>query len=265
MSYKIALLSLFLIFPLQITLPQGEIDDQAKIFYRNEKTLGLLINSNGYGLSGRFGKQINARNKQIFTTDISVIKHPKESKTISTVNYRSFVYGKLNTFFTVRAGYGYQHEMFRKLDKGGISIRYFYDLGPSFGFYKPVYYEVFKIDPYTSIPEYYPSKFDPSKSDISYAGKYSFFKGLSEINFDPGVYARFGFCFEYSTTDNIIHAIEAGVIADVFMLGVPIMAYNNEDFFYPALFVSYRFGKVVDARFSARKRKEMEKESETKE
>lgn len=259
MSYRIAFISLLYIFSLQIILSQGEIDDQAKIFYRNEKTLGLLINSNGYAVSGRYAKQINARNKKIYTSDIAIFKHPKETK-IQTGDFRSFVNGKLNTFFTVRGGIGFQHELYRKLDKGGISIRYFYDFGPSIGFFKPIYYEVAEYLT-ASTYRFYPAKFDPTVEQYI-VGKYSFFKGLNEIQINPGAYGRLGFCFEYSSADKVIHAIEAGIVMDAFIRKVPIMAETKEQFLYPALFISYRFGKVVDARFSAKKRKELEKESE---
>jgi len=261
MGYKIVFISLFFSLFFHAIYPQGEINDQAKIFYRNEKTLGLLLNSNGYGLGGRYATQINAKNKKLYSADLVFFKHPKEVKTTIYPSYKGFVQGKLNTFFTIRTGIGYQHEVYRKIDKGGISIRYYYDFGPSIGMYKPVYYYIVDLN---NTQQTYPDKYDPTVEQ-TIIGKYSFFKGLSEIKVNPGVYAKIGFCFEYSPTDNVIHAIETGIVADVFLSGVPIMAHNNANFFYPAIYASYRFGKVVDAQFSARKRKQMAKEMELNE
>ena len=50
---------------------QGELAESPRIFYRNEKSIGVLLNSNGWGLSGRFAKRINARKKTIYEIDFA--------------------------------------------------------------------------------------------------------------------------------------------------------------------------------------------------
>jgi hypothetical protein len=123
---------------------QGEIKDQARIFYRNEKSFGISLNTNGIGVSGRYATRINARNKTLWEIDGANIKHPKEIRiSNSYYNNRSFVFGKQNLFINLRGGWGKQHEMFRKIDRGGISIRRYFTVGPVIGFLKPIYYEVF--------------------------------------------------------------------------------------------------------------------------
>lgn len=232
-----------------ILLAQGELSDQPRIFYRNEKSIGVLLNSNGYGISGRYAKRINARKKTIYELDIIGVKHPKEVK---ITNYypsnKSYVFGKLNSFFDIRAGYGRQKEMFRKVDRGGISIRRYYSFGPSLGILKPVYYEVIEtntIDPNNNYLKQ--EKFDPSIHQGYIWGKASFFKGIDEISLVPGAYGRFGFSFEYSRHDITLHALETGVALDIFPKNIPIMATEKNNFIFFSLFVSYRFGKVVDA------------------
>jgi hypothetical protein len=44
---------------------QGEIDQQQKVFYRNEWSLALMINSNGFGLNYRYCDRINAADKRL--------------------------------------------------------------------------------------------------------------------------------------------------------------------------------------------------------
>lgn len=258
---KILILLLIILYSTFIAYNQGEIDDQEKIFYRNEKTLGLLLNSNGFGINGRYGKQINARNKLIYNIDIAGIKHPKEYKT-TTVNYytSSYIYGKLNSFFVLRSGIGKQHKIFKKIDRGGISIKRFYTFGPALGFIKPIYYKI----QYQGSYKFYSSKFDPEGS-LNIVGRYSFFRGLSETQITPGAFAKFGFSFEYSTVDDIIHALEAGFVFDGYVRGVPIMANTKKSHFFFTLFVSYRFGKIVNAQFSPKKRREMKKRKEEEE
>lgn len=231
-------------------LAQGELREQPRIFYRNEKSIGILLNSNGYGISGRYSKRIDARKKTNYELDLLFIKHPKEVKSPFNHynNNKSFVYGKLNSFFDIRAGYGRQKELFRKVDRGGISIRRFYSLGPSLGIIKPVYYEVIQsnsADPNTKYLEQ--MKFDPSINQGFIWSRASFFKGIDEISVVPGAFGKAGICFEYSRHDITLHALEAGIVLDIFPKEIPIMATEKNNFIFFSFFVSYRFGKVIDA------------------
>lgn len=228
---------------------QGELSDQSRIFYRNEKSIGVLLNSNGYGLSGRYAKRINARRKTIYELDLIGIKHPKEVK---ITNYygsnKSYVFGKLNSFFNIRAGYGWQKEMFRKIDRGGISIRRYYSFGPTLGILKPVYYEIIQSNNADPNDRFLTQeKFNSATHQGNIWGKASFFKGIDEISLMPGAYGRFGISFEYSRHDITLHALEAGIALDIFPKKIPIMATEKNNFAFFSLFVSYRFGKVVDA------------------
>jgi len=227
---------------------QGEIKSQARIFYRNEKSIGFSLNSNGMGISGRYAKRINARNKTLWEIDLANIKHPKEIKiSNSYYNNRSFVFGKENLFINLRGGWGKQHEMFRKVDRGGISIRRYFTVGPVIGFLKPIYYEVFKAGG-GGVNDYYitEEKFSTSTHQGNIYGRASFFKGIDETSIMPGIYGRFGISFEYSKSDITIHAIETGVSLDLFPKEMVIMATEQNNFYFLTLFVAYRFGKVVD-------------------
>jgi len=227
---------------------QGDLAENPRIFYRNERSIGVLINSNGWGVSGRYAKRLNARNKNIWEIDFANIKHPKEIKiSNSYYNNRSFVFGKTNIFVNFRGGWGKQKEMFRKVDRGGISIRRYFSFGPTIGILKPIYYEVYKTGEGN---QYYieEEKFDPSIHQGYIYGRASFFKGFDEVSVMPGVYGRFGMSFEYSTSDISIHAIETAVSLDLFPKEMEIMATERNNFYFLTLSVSYRFGKVVDAR-----------------
>jgi len=245
---KLILLFPFLILFSSTGFAQGELDDQQKIFFRNEQSVGLLLNSTGWGLGLRYGKRINYLNKRLYEVDFTHIKHPKEIKTTNPYfpNNRGFVFGKLNLFMNLRAGMGHQREVFKKIDSGGIAVRYFGSAGPSLGFYKPIYYEVL-YSLYDNIYEIKIEKFSEGihqSSDIY--GRASFFKGFDEIKFVPGAYVKLGLNFEYSKIDRVIHALEVGVTFDAFTKKIPIMASEDNKQFFFALFVSYRFGRIVD-------------------
>ena len=264
---------------------QGEIDIQPKVFYRNEWSVAAMLNSNGWGANYRYGKRLDARygkrlgasNKRLFEIDFAYMKHPKESKTYTYSGAR-IVSGKKNLAFDFRFAYGKQHEIFRKHDVGGIAIRYFYNFGPSLVLLKPIYYDVADFYPVPGWPGYYDpikrpesERFDSHwyNSNARVANRASFLKGFDELNVVPGAFVKFGFNFEYSKQDRIIHALEAGVIAEGFIKQIEIMDFSNpqsgqtkiaknQQFFF-TLFVSYRFGRIVDP-YEVKKKRERSRE-----
>ena len=247
---KKVVIILILFFSSLVGISQGELDVQQKAFYRNEKSIGLMLNSTGYGISLRYGKRINFFNKKIFEADISFLKHPKEYKTSNPYfpNNKQFVFGKLNYAFTVRGGIGFQHMIFKKIDQGGIAIRYIISGGPSFGLSKPIYYDVlYSVSLYASeIKSEIFSSAIHSREDIYKQS--SFLKGINETKIIPGAYGKAGINFEYSKLDRVIHAIEIGITFDAFIKEIAIMASEDNFQFFPAFFVSYRFGRIIDTK-----------------
>jgi hypothetical protein len=229
---------------------QGEIDEQQKIFFRNERSFAILLNSDGFGLSYREAKRNDYLNKRFFEIEAGTLKHPREYKT-SNPYYQtpgSFVFGKLNSVFYLRGSIGRQHELFKKADLGGIAIRYFYSAGPVIALYKPIYYKVLK-PVNTSLNEF---DIVEEKFDITIHQPYDiysrapFTKGLNEIKVLPGLFAKGGFNFEYSKEDKVIHAIEVGAQINAFPKRIPIMATSDNKAIFFSLFVSYRFGIIID-------------------
>lgn len=223
-------------------------NDMPKIFYRNEKTLGVQLNTNGWGFGYRFGDRINYFEKRNYEVDLSIIKHPKEVKSSSSfITSESFVFGKLNYIFDLRAGYGKQNEMFSKRDPGSIAIRYFYSFGPSVAILKPIYYKIL----YPVNDSVYGVREEKFNADIhtsgDISGKASFFKGFDEITLVPGAYLKAGVNFEFSQAETLVHALEAGIMIQAYLNDLKIMAVENNQQFYFTLFVSYRFGKIVNA------------------
>jgi len=239
---------LFIVAVTQSLFAQGEIDDQEKIFYRNERTFGLSLNSNGYGISYREGKRLDFLNKRIVDIDVNIIKHPKEIKLSNPYVQAggSFVFGKKNEIYSLRGSIGHQHEIFKKMDLGGVAIRYFYAGGASLALAKPIYYNVLYYTP-GSTYQIKQEKFSDDIHDPSYIyNRASYFKGMSEIKVYPGLFVKGGFNFEYSKEDKVIHSLELGTAFEAYTNKLPIMATDDNHAFYLTLFVSYRIGIVID-------------------
>ncbi len=227
---------------------QGELDEQQKIFFRNERSFGILLSSDGYGISFREAKRINYLNKRYFEIEAGTIKHPKEYRE-SNPYYQTpgtFVYGKMNFPVYLRGSFGFQHEIFKKADLGGVAVRYFISGGPSLAIYKPIYYKV--LYPVSS----YEFDIVEEKLDVVTHPPYDiysrapFTKGLSEMKLIPGLYAKGGLNFEYSKEEKLIHAVEAGLAFSAYPKKIPIMATVDNQALYFSLFISYRFGVIID-------------------
>jgi len=234
---------------------QGEITEGERIFYRNERSFSGNLYSNGWSANFRYAFRKDASRAFLAEADLASIRHPKEFKSQSPYVLgwgRTYVFGKLNEVFMLRAGGGYQKELFRKFDQGGISLRYFANAGLTLGFLKPIYYwKVVGFNPvsYTVITD--ESLFDPDfmQSIYDIYDKQSFFKGLDEIKLNPGIFARFGLTFEYSQEDQLLRALEGGIQIEAFGRELPIMASTKNSQIFFSLFAGYRFGRVLDARY----------------
>ncbi len=231
---------------------QGEINKEPKVFFRNEQSFSGSLSSNGWGFNYRYAKRLNAFSSIIFDGDLASLHHPKEIKSQSPYldRGRPFVFGKTNEAFSLRGGAGYQKILFNKFDQNGISIRFFTDGGLSLALMKPVYYQrVVSYNDKTGILTYEESLFDPDnmQSILDVLDQMSFFKGIDESKFIPGAFARAGLCFEYGSEDRVIHAIEGGIQLEGFLKKLPILAFDNNQQIMLTLFVTYRFGRVIDA------------------
>ena len=251
---RLFLFTLFLIYVSSV-FAQGEIGEAEKIFIRNESTWGMNLNSNGFGFNYRYAKRKDAFLKKTFETELSLVKHPKEIK-IYNPQYDSqkrFIFGKLNEVLCLKAGVGKQKEIYSKADKGSISIKYFFSAGGSLMLLKPIYYEMvdsFKsfspniITIYVGIHKFNQSVH--SSSDV--LGKAPFKMGFNEVSVLPGVYGRVGLSFEYSKSDTLIRAIEAGFTVEAYPKRVPIMAIENNPQILINIFIAYRFGVILDGK-----------------
>ena len=121
-----------------------------------------------------------------------------------------------------------------------------YSAGPVFAVYKPVYYKVLypiSVDRFDIKEEKFNSSLATPQDIFSRA---SFTKGLNETKVLPGLFVKGGFNFEYSKEDKLIHAIEVGAQINAFPKKIPIMASSDNKSIFFSLFVSYRFGMIMD-------------------
>ncbi len=224
------------------------------VLYRNEASFGVLAHSSGgFGLNYRRGKHVTAKRKRILEFEAVNIRHPKEVKTVNPYfeNSKGFYYGKMNSVFILRPGFGYQNTLFRKADVKSVEIRYIYMIGPSLAFAKPVYLEILHDTPQPFIFDLTTEKYNPGNPNHSFDniyGRAPYFKGFEEMKVYPGLFAKFGLSFEFADLHDDLKVIETGITVDAYPKIIPIMAsttnspVKNQQV-YTSLYLSFIFGK----------------------
>ena len=217
--------------------------DFFRLVYRKEWSIGLDLHTAGWGANLRFLKTpIGGKKRGIYLDYIS-LKHPKETKINSFYeNARRFSYGRLNSFHVLRIGYGMEHLISQKTDKGSIGIYWNWRLGYSNGFQKPEYLQIIRVTPDNQqyIVE---ERYDPEEHFLSNIyGRAPAMKGFSEMTIVPGAFFSTSFMFEYGLTEEKVSMVEVGLCLDYFPVAPEIMALEDNKNFFSTLFININFG-----------------------
>jgi hypothetical protein len=217
-----------------------------KVLLTKEYNVFAMAHTEGWGIGGRFGRNQTFYKQRMMEFELLNMKHPKEIKSINPyfIGNKSYIFGKLNYLYFLRIGLGTQKTLNEKPYWGGVKVQFFYSYGLTNAFTVPVYLYVLN---YTANPgEYIVSeeKFDADKHDQSNIyGRASWFSGLGETKFHPGLYFKSGCNFEFGDNDNSIKALEAGFVVDGFLKEIPMMAFDNNKQLFLSFYLSFHLGK----------------------
>ncbi len=252
MRTVLLLLSLCLFFILGFAFEAFSQDDELdgydsvadRVLLKKELTGGVTIHILGMGGNFRRGVNKTYFNSRIFEVEFVSMKHPKQIRVINPYYYnaKSYVYGKLNHVYILRAGYGFKKLLNRKPYWGGIELRVLYMGGISLAFAKPVYL-YFWDETYSYVKE---EKYNPDNyyhnSEYIY-GRAPFSDGLGELKVYPGIFAKAGLNFEFGALNSKIRALEAGGVVEYFPKAIPIMAFNPAQNFMVTFYLNFSLGK----------------------
>jgi hypothetical protein len=222
-------------------------DTLDNVLLEHQWSLGVHINSNGWGLKFRKGRNLALLRQFMWEIEFTTYKSAKEVRTINSYysDSKSYIYGKLNSVYFLRGGLGFQRILNRKPYWGGVQLSYLYYGGLSVGLAKPVYLNIVHV---TTPPQYVVTeeRYNPAliEHSIEYIyGRGSFLTGILNTEFHPGVYAKGGLEFEFGTRNRAIKALEIGAILDYSPIPIAIMAYNPKQSFFLTAYLSVSFGK----------------------
>lgn len=246
-----------LLFPLLVALFIGwgqdafsqkplEDDKDTRVLYRKEFTAGILAHSGGWGLTLRRSHHRTGYSKTFWEIDFVGMKNGREIKTSYYENAKGYVFGKMNSLLILRTGYGLHKIIYSKgrADGSAIEVRYLGALGSSLGITKPYYVDVIKnpsaIDGGIVSEAYDPN--NPLHNQYNIYGRGAWYKGFDKLKLHPGIYAKFGFSFDYAGREKGVKTIETGVIADYYFKKIPMMAFAENKSLWLSFYVSLNFG-----------------------
>ncbi len=223
------------------------------IIYDKELSFGFKLHTNGFGASINKGNIKDFYNTRLYQIELMDIKHPKETREQGTISLgnqpsKSFKYGKTHNFYNINLGLGKRKLLTEKARKSGVAVSTFWMGGISIGISKPYYLEVLIDDPETAFQKRVNIRYsDETASDFlrfeRIIGASNFSYGLSEIKFYPGFQAKYGVNFDWAQYDENIKSIEVGAMVNTYFKRIPLMATDDNHFFFVNFYIKVLLGK----------------------
>lgn len=270
-----------ILFLLAILLPFGLFAQQSKIQYRDrlgdstqvvntavkppkvkgprplrgELSGGLRLNTDGYGIfvdKGwlKGGDEFGQKNRdkhfhvRLLQFELSERKHPKEIRSNNALGGiglqpSSYILGKVNNFYMFKIGYGRRQMIAGKPDPGTISIHWVYLGGFSAGLVKPYYLNLQR----NGETKYNDTIVRDFISPNNIIGKAPFTKGLNELKFVPGLYAKTGLHFDFASRRKGLMALEVGASGEYYTQKILQMVGQDPKALFLNFYASLQFGK----------------------
>jgi hypothetical protein len=224
-------------------------EEEGALIYQKQGAFGFKFNTDAWSMFYEHGKYKTITTTNLWWAEFGERKDRKEEKvpTLSASQgflvISSYIYGKRNNFYYLKAGLGQQKLIGGKGNKNGVAVSAIYGGGISAGLLKPYYIEI--QNPSTNQRE--EIKYNNNDSlfldPTIIIGKGGFTKGFNEIKFVPGVHARAALRFDYGRYNEVLSAMEVGVNAEYYTQTMPILLLNKDRKFFFNAYIALVFGK----------------------
>jgi hypothetical protein len=217
-------------------------EEEGVIAYRKHTIYGGKLTNDGYAAFLEIGRAKSIRTAILYQLEIAERKHPREEKVIDFFTGVSLFYGKRNFVYPVRLGAQFQYLLGNKSNKNGVSVSANGGGGLSLALLRP--YRVEIIDG-TGTQRFV--QYDSPDSVLFLNGPYTRNPGISEgwngLKLSPGGYGKLGLRFDYGRYNEMVSAIEVGVMAEFYGKKIPQMIYQKEKNLFLSAYVALMFGR----------------------
>lgn len=223
-----------------------------EIVYSSSWSANFKLRTDGWQVGAEFTKAKNYFKSTIFHVELGEYKHPKQVRQnkdpfggiFGNNGIRPFVFGKQNSLYALHGSIGQKYLLAERARRNGIMINYFYSGGVSLGILKPYY---LRVCANINCSELEVVTYDPNGENFFL--DYNFIYGGAgfgtgwALRFRPGLHAKTGLQFDWSSQDDVIKSIVVGLSADAYLGKVPIMVTEDNQFLFFNAFVGFSFGK----------------------
>ena len=225
--------------------------------YNKELLVGGKVNTNGWSGSIYYLKRKNKLTNGLWQLHFSEIKHEKQIKQQGTNkafpqlgNAGPYVFGRINNLYTLQLGFGKEKLLLPDVLEGNISVSFRYSGGLSLAMLKPYYLKLIYVDytqpnnPATLKEEKYSSTNSDhflNSGDVLAESKWS--KGLSDIQYVPGIFAEACFVITPSKSKSFIQVVTLGANIAYYSKKLSIMADQKAYPYQASLFAGLGIGK----------------------
>jgi len=205
------------------------------IVYDREAAGDLKLFSNGFEIGLNLGRIKTYYRTEYWHFGIGELKHHREYKNRDGItggnnigrNSRSYIYGKQNSLYAVRLGYGIKRYYSEKARKKGLAIGVSYEGGPTLGVLKPYYLEINRTE-LGGTAQLSTEKYNGDNANLflntdRIFGAAPAINGFSEVKVKPGIHLMGAIHFDWGAFDEYVKAIEIGIAADIFFAELPIL------------------------------------------
>lgn len=226
-------------------------EEEGVIKYKSHLAFGLKLTNDGYGGFVEYAKAQSIKKALLFQLDITERKHSKEIKTQvadpSLSDGSSLIFGKLNFVYPVKLGVQQQFLFGNKGNKNGVSVSGNFGGGISLALLRPYQFHVITDSGY----KYSALVYDDTLNAYTFGdtitraivGGPTFGKGWSGLKVTPGLYAKAALRFDYGKYNEMLSAIEVGVMAEFYGKKLQMMAFQKEYNLFLSAYVSIVFGR----------------------
>lgn len=221
--------------------------DLRDYMYKKEFSAGLRIQTNGFSIYGEYGWIKDIYRTRLIQVEYNYFINYQQKRTKSLIqNGRSFNFGVQNRFHAIRVSGGIKRTIADKASRNGVRLSFSFFGGISLGLVKPYYLRL--LQPTDGTIEIKPERYSESNASrflsldsIVEAAPIRY--GLNQIEPVPGAHMKFSLDFDWGSRDQMVKALEAGIMLDLYYKRIPVMINNSNRFYQLGLYLAFHLGK----------------------
>ncbi|MCP4439970.1 MAG: hypothetical protein GY810_13575 [Aureispira sp.] len=231
----------------------AQSEKQEKLPVRNELYAQGGLHTRGFQVGITYAIIRNWRRTMAFQIGFGGQKDAKERKqnfetlSITGGTSKSFIYGKRNSFYYFKLGYGEKYYFSDKRNRKALSLALCYGGGISVGMIKPYYLDlIYRTDGGSTkirSEAFSENNVDKFLSPQLVDGESGAAYGWNEITPILGGYAKVSLLLDWGAMDEIVKAVEVGINTDFYFRKIPIMILHDHAPVFFNIFVNVHLGK----------------------